>query len=116
MRHRRTGRILGRRLNQRRALLRSLMRAVVLSDRITTTESRAKELRPHLERLITKEKTGTLAHHRYVVSEIGIDAASRLKKEILPKIGGRSSGFVRITKRPNRRSDAAQMVTLGFVD
>lgn len=98
------------------ALLRSLARAVVLEGGIVTTEARAKEVRPRLERLITKAKTGTIANRRLLVAEIGKDAASTMHKEILPKLASRTSGYVRITKRGLRQSDASRMVQLSFVD
>jgi len=118
MQHRRVGRILKRKKGQRTALLRSLMRAVVVSrsKSIITTSAKAKEMRPRLERLITKEKSGTLAGHRAVVVELGKDAASRLKKDIVPSFSSRSSGYLRITKMGPRKSDSAKMVQISFVE
>lgn len=118
MRHRQKGRILKREKGPRTALLRSLMRAVVMSKSksIHTTETRAKEIRPRLERLITKEKSGTLAGHRHVVSEIGKEAAYRLKKDLLPLLNLRTSGYLRITKIGPRKSDSARMAHISFIE
>ncbi len=116
MRHRRRGRILKREKAGRKALLRALMRGIVFSKSIVTTEARAKEVRPHLERLITKERRGTLAAHREVVTMLGKDAAIRMKKNIVPALGERTSGYLRITKIGQRSSDASRMVHISLVE
>jgi large subunit ribosomal protein L17 len=116
MRHRHRGVILKREKGQRKALLHSLVRALVLKEAIVTTEAKAKAARPQIEKLITKAKKGTLANHRIIVSEIGKDAASRLKNIVLPRLASRSSGYVRITKQGARTSDAARMARISFVE
>ncbi|MEK7643569.1 MAG: bL17 family ribosomal protein [Patescibacteria group bacterium] len=116
MNHRRKGKILKREKGPRKALINGLMRSVVMTKAITTTETKGKAIRPLLEKLITKELSGTLAGHRAVIAAIGPDAASRLKKDIVPSIGGRKSGFLRITKLGMRKSDATRMVQVSFVD
>jgi len=116
MRHRRVGRILKRERGQRDALLKSLMRSLVLKNAIVTTEAKAKEVRPRLERLVTKEIKGTLAGHREVISRIGNDAAGRLKKDIVPRVGARKGGYLRITKHGIRKGDGARLARISFVD
>lgn len=116
MQHRRVGRKLHRVKRQRTALLRSLMREVVLHKSILTTEAKAKEMRPRIERLVTKAKKGTLANDRVVIAEIGKDAAGIMKKEIVPAVSKRTSGFVRIVKKGVRKSDASRMAFVQFVD
>lgn len=116
MRHRRKGRILKREKGQRGALIRSLMRSLILGRGIITTQARAKEVRPHLERLITKARSKTLANRRWVMEAVGRDAASRIERELLPRIGGRTSGFLRITRHSVRKSDASEMSYISFVD
>ena len=116
MQHRRRGRILKREKGQREALIRSLMRSIVMKSAVVTTEAKAKEVRRHLERLVTKEIRGTLAGHRSTAAAIGKDAAARLKKEVVPKIGERKGGYLRIVKYGVRISDGSRMARIGFVD
>lgn len=116
MQHRRKGRVFHREQGPRKALLRSLARGLIFSNAIITTEAKAKELRPHIERLITKARKSTLAHHRQVIAVVGEDATARLKKNILPKLEKRSSGYTRITKFGVRTSDASRMARISFVD
>ncbi len=115
MQHRRVGKILKREKGPREALFRSLARSIVLKSAITTTEAKAKAIRPILERLITTEKKGTLAGHRTVVAALGKDAAAHLKKEIIPKMVERKGGYLRITKLGVRKSDAAPMANISIV-
>lgn len=115
MQHRRKGRILKRERGQREALIHSLMRSLVIKGAIVTTEARAKEIRPRLEKLITKEKTGTISADRKAAALIGKDAAGHLKKDILTRLESRKSGFLRITKLGPRKSDSSRMVQISFV-
>ncbi len=116
MRHRRVGRKLKREKGPRAALLRSLMRSIVIKNAIVTTQTKAKAVRPVLERLVTRAKHGALADYRLVAATIGKDAALRLKKDIVPKLSNRHGGYVRIIKYGVRRSDSAHMARIGFVD
>lgn len=116
MRHRRVGRKLHRERDQRTALARALARSLVLKRAIMTTEAKAKSVRPFVERLVTKEKSGTLAAHRVVAAAIGQDAAKKLKNDIVPKFSERRGGYTRIIRRGVRRSDAAPMATIQFVE
>ena len=83
MRHHHKGRTLGRDKNQRAALLRSLARSLVIHERISTTDAKARELRPFIEKLVTRAKTDTVANRR------------------LDRVGDRA------IDRPARRGDAA---------
>ena len=116
MQHRRKGRILQREKGPRKALLDSLMRALILKNGIFTTEARGKEMRPRLERLITQEKAGTLAAHRRLVATVGPDAAAKMKRDILPQMINRTGGYIRIEKVGVRKSDASRMVRVSFVE
>jgi len=116
MRDRRVGRKLKREAGPRKALMHSLMRAIVLKHAIVTTEAKAKAVRPLFERVVTRARKGTLTDFRYVSSVVGKDAAALLKKDILPNIKDRRGGYVRITKFGVRKSDAARMARIGFVD
>ena len=116
MRHHNTVRKFGRPARQRKALLRSLARSLVLKERITTTEAKAKELRPFVEKLVSKAKEGNLSARRLVVSRLGDDkAGKKLFSNIAPKYSGRPGGYLRIIKIPGRQSDSARVAIIEFV-
>lgn len=117
MRHHNHNRKLGRETDQRRALLRSLAHSLILKERITTTEPRAKEVRPFVEKLVTKALTGTVAARRDVLSRMGGDAraTTRLFKTIAPRYSGRAGGYTRVVKAGQRKGDASPMAIIEFV-
>ena len=103
--------------NQRRALLRSLARSLVLEERISTTEAKAKALSPFIERLITYAKTNTLASRRLAVAKLQDDAAvKKLFATIGPRYTERTGGYTRVVKRTARgKSDARKLAYIAFV-
>lgn len=108
---------LGRETDQRRALLRSLARSLILRERITTTEAKAKEVRPFVEKLVTKAKSGTVAARRDVIATMNGDVkiTARLFKTIAVKYGDRAGGYTRIVKKAQRKGDGAKMAMIEFV-
>ena len=83
---------------------------------ITTTETKAKNLRPYAEKLITKAKDGSLAARRNAAKIIrNKDVLATLFEEIGPMFAERNGGYTRIIKKGPRRGDAAEMVILEFV-
>ncbi|MCE9644211.1 50S ribosomal protein L17 [Candidatus Parcubacteria bacterium] len=117
MKHHKKGRGLGRKSSsERQALLKSLSRSLVLHGKIKTTEAKAKELRPFIERMVTHSKKGGLAVERLLISRIGGEAeAKMLLKEIAPRYMDRQGGYTRITKLPRRLSDSSKMAQISFV-
>lgn len=119
MRHHKNFRSLGRPRNQRKALLRSLTYSLVKHGRITTTEAKAKELRPFVEKLVTKagsDKINAVARKRQLLALVGSERTSDLlEKEIAPRYKDRSGGYTRILKLPRRPGDAAEMAIIEFV-
>lgn len=106
MAHQRKGRKLGRISKQRGALMRSLARSLILKGRIQTTEAKAKELRPFIERLITHGRQGGMAKRRLVLSRLGDPKATdKLFTDIGPRYVSRPGGYTRITKILKRTSD-----------
>lgn len=101
----------------RTALLRSLIRALVLEERVETTEARAKEMRPFVEKLITRARNETLLNRRLVSSRMGndLEVTKKLFDTIAPKYKDRAGGYTRITKLPQRSSDSAPMAIIEFV-
>ena len=115
-RHGYKGRKFGREKDQRRALLRGLMCALVEHQSITTTLARAKEMRRYTEKLITIAKKGGLANRRILIARLGNqDAAHLLMDVIAPQIK-RNSGYLRIERAGFRKGDNAEMGTISFVD
>jgi len=115
MKHHKTARKFGRTKSQRQALLRSLARSLVLHGRIQTTEAKAKELRPFVERLVTHAQKGTHAAQRRAVSFLGVEAGGKLFSEIAPRYAEQQGGYTRVIKLPPRQSDAAKQAIIEFV-
>lgn len=116
-RHGYQGRKLDRERDQRRALIKGLADSLVKYESIETTLPKAKEVVPYLEKLITKAKKGDLHNRRQVLSGLQtVTSAHKLVDEIAPKLSGRVSGHLRITKTGYRRGDNAQLARVSFVD
>lgn len=116
MRHHEKFKTLGREKGQRVALVKSLVRSLVIHEGITTTESKAKELRKYIEPLVTKAKTDSLANRRLISSKIGdAKAAKKLVEVIAVAQKTRNGGYTRVVKLPLRKSDGAKMAHIQFV-
>ena len=115
MRHLKKGRKFGRTRNQRRSLLRSLAYQLVTHERIQTSEAKAKELAPVVEKLITKAKRDTLATRRLLASRLPSAAAKKLVTVLGPRFRARTGGYTRIIKLPVRKSDASQRAIIELV-
>ena len=115
-RHGYKGRKFGRETDQRRALVRGLICALIENTSITTTLARAKEIRRETEKLITIAKKGGLANRRLLIARLdSIKTADLLMDVIAPQIT-RDSGYLRIERAGYRRGDNAEMATISFVD
>lgn len=115
---------LGRLSHQRRAMLRDLATDLILNERITTTEARAKELRRTVEKLITLGKRGDLHARRQAVAilrqkqtndEMNQTAVQKLFADVAFKYQDRNGGYTRIIKTAPRRGDAARMAVIELV-
>lgn len=117
MYHRKQGRKLGRRRDQRIALLRNLAISLVQAERIETTVTRAKEVRRLVERLVTYAKRGGLHGRRLIISKLGNQPAiaSKLIDEIAPRYKNRQGGYTRILKTGFRRGDSAPLALIEFI-
>ena len=116
-RHGYRGRKLGRKRDQRRALLKGLATSLVMEESIETTLPKAKELVRYIEKLITKAKKGNLANRRAVIAGLSTQvAAVKLVDQIAPQLTGRTSGHVRVERTRLRVGDGAQMAIVEFVD
>ncbi len=116
MRHQRKGRRLGIQPDHRRQLLANLTCSVLEHGRVRTTEARAKEVKPLVEKAITLGKEGSLAARREVISLLHNKKISyELFNTIAPKYADRAGGYTRILKLGLRPGDAAPMVFLELV-
>lgn len=118
MRHNYKGRKLGTDFAHTKAMKRSLVQALFLSDRIKTIESRAKEIRPDVDKIITWAKKGDLHSRRLAIAALGND--KELVREIFEKVeqgmfADRQGGYTRIMKLGNRKGDNAPMVIMELV-
>lgn len=117
MKHHAGMRKLGRERNERKALLRSLAVNLIRDGRIKTTEAKAKELRPFIERLVTHAKKNTIAAKRLVSSRLGgAQKGVKLFSTIAPKFTDRPGGYTRVIKLPRRQGDQSKMAFIEFVE
>jgi large subunit ribosomal protein L17 len=107
---------------QRKALLRDLVTDLIINERITTTLSKAKELRKFADKAITLGKKGDLAAIRQVASFVrkeeagnGQDAVQKLFKELAPRYKDRNGGYTRIIKVGPRQGDNAPMSIIEYI-
>lgn len=114
---------LGRRSDHRKHMLRNLATDLIINERITTTVTRAKEIRSIVEKLVTLGKRGDLHARRQVAAYVrreeandSQDAIQKLFDNIAPRFEGRNGGYTRILKVGNRQGDAAPMVIIEFVE
>jgi large subunit ribosomal protein L17 len=116
MRHRKAGRQLRRTSEQRLALLRNLAISLIEHGAIETTEAKAKELRPFVERLITKAKRGTLHDRRLATRHVHVRrAADTLFQSVGPAFATRTGGYTRILKVGHRKGDGAEMARIEMI-
>jgi large subunit ribosomal protein L17 len=117
MRHRVKGRKFGRKRGKRRAFLRTLIGNLVISEKIITTEARAKEIRGKIEKLITlaKRRDG-IATYRALASRMPKPAALKINKELKDRYRDRQGGYTRIIKTGSKRMrDGSATVLLELV-
>ena len=117
MRHKKKGRKLGRKVGNRKALLRNLACQLILHKKIKTTDPKAKELRSFIEPLITLAKKDSLHARRLVIKKIPKkDVVRILFEEIAPLFSVRPGGYTRITKLGLRDNDRAPVSIIEFVE
>ena len=116
MKHGKKHRELGRKKDERNALIKLLAVSLIRDERIETSEAKAKELRPFIEHLVTKARQDSLASRRNVSSALGSDVGvKKLFSEISPKYKGRAGGYTRIVKMPTRAGDRSRRAIIEFI-
>ena len=114
---------LNRRSDQRKAMLRDLVTQLIIHDRITTTETKAKELQRLADKMVTLGKKGTLASRkqaaqtvRFIEANEDQNALQKLFDTIAPRFKERNGGYTRIYKMGPRRGDSTPMAIIEFVE
>jgi ribosomal protein L17 len=117
MRHKVGHRKLQRTSAHRIAMLRNMAASLIKHEQITTTTSKARELRPYVEKLITLGKRGGLSNRRLAHARLLDDAQLvKLFDVLAPRYAGRDGGYTRIIKAGFRQSDAAPIAIIELVD
>ncbi|MBX9727402.1 MAG: 50S ribosomal protein L17 [Sphingopyxis sp.] len=117
MRHKVGGRKLQRTSAHRIAMFRNMSASLIKHEQITTTLAKAKELRPHIEKLVTLAKRGGLANRRLAMARLGDETQLKKLFDILAaRYADRPGGYTRVLKAGFRASDAAAMAIIEFVD
>ncbi|MFH1575686.1 MAG: 50S ribosomal protein L17 [Candidatus Nealsonbacteria bacterium] len=115
MRKRQRGRKFNRESGQRRALLKGLASALILKEKIQTTEAKAKEVSPYVERFITIAKKGDLNAKRRLLRFFMPKVVKKLTQEIAARYQTRKGGYTRVIKLGQRFSDGSKMALIEFV-
>ena len=117
MRHKKTGRRLGRNSDHRKAMFRNMAVSLIVHESISTTLPKAKELRRTIEPLITLAKEDGFAKRRRAFDKLrDKEAVGKLFDEIGPRFKERTGGYLRILKKGMRPGDSAQMALVQLTD
>ena len=117
MRHLKAGRKLNRTAAHRKALLRNLLKALVLREQVRTTDAKAKELRCWADRMVTLGKKNSVHARRLAFAYLGSrKLVQRLFDEVAPRFHGRAGGYTRVLKIGPRRGDAAPVSLVEFTE
>ena len=117
MRHGISQRKLSRKSGHRKALFRNMSAALIKHEQIMTTEAKAKELRPYVEKLITLAKRGGLSNRRLAQSRLQDETQLKKLFDVLAeRYKDRDGGYTRVIKAGPRASDSAQTAIIEFVD
>lgn len=115
MKHLRKNRKFGRLADFRKSFLWNLVNALIIKERIKTTEARAKEIRPMVEKVITRAKIDNLANRRLLLKELNLRTVDKLFRDLSPRLRARNGGYTRIMKIGYRKNDGARMAIIEFL-
>lgn len=108
--HKKITKRFSRRNGPRKMLLKGLLVNLIESQKIVTTEAKAKELKRHFDKAVTLAKKQNIASLRLLIARLSNqDAAKKLYFEIAPALKSRSSGYTSVIKMPNRKGDNSPM-------
>ena len=116
MKHLKKGRKFHRKRGQRKALLKTLAHNLILKEKIETTEMKANEIKPFVEKLLTTAKRQNLSALRILLSRLSKEAGYKLYHQIAQRYKNRRGGYLRIIKTAKlRKNDGAKMAVIEFV-
>lgn len=115
MNHHKKARKFGRERKVRDGLLKSLALSLIVNGKIKTTDAKAREIRPFVEKLVSQGRVATIANRRALVSKIGSIGTEKIMKDLGPGYAKRAGGYTRITKLPARVSDGSLMAIIEWV-
>jgi large subunit ribosomal protein L17 len=115
MNHKVRGRKFKRDHAQKKALMKHLAEAIILQEKIETTQAKAKELAPYIDRLITRAKKGDLLAAKIIHAILADEPAKKLLNDIAKRYDTRHGGYTRIIKLGARNHDAAPIALIEFV-
>ncbi len=117
MRHGNNKRKFGRERKGRKALFNSLAVNLIIREKIKTTLPKAKELRPLIEKLVTRAKKGDLATRRLIISKLGghSQEVKKLFEIIAPRYSDKNGGYTRVLKLGARKADGAPLAIIEFI-
>lgn len=110
------GRQFKRDANERKSLFKGLASSLVLEERITTTEEKAKAIRPYVEKLVTKSRKSRLQAQTLLQPYLNAKALKKMLADVGPRFAERNGGYTRIVRVGNRLSDNATMVVMEWVE
>lgn len=110
------GKQLGRDINERKALFKTLSSSLVMVERIRTTEQKAKAIKPYVEKLVTKARKNGVMAARVLHPYLAKDAVEKMVNDIVPRFADRPGGYTRIIHAGNRPADDAPMVIMEWVE
>jgi large subunit ribosomal protein L17 len=111
------GRQLKRDTNERKALFKGLVSSLTMYERIETTEEKAKAIKGHVEKLVTKAKKNNSVQARQLLQAyLTNEALQKMVTDVAPRFSNRPGGYTRILKTGNRFSDNASMVIMEWVE
>jgi large subunit ribosomal protein L17 len=116
MRHRKSGRKLGTDASHRQAMLKTMAAQIIEHGRVQTTETKAKEVRPVVDKIITLAKRGDLHAKRQILGDVSSrPLAHKIFTEVAEKYADRAGGYTRISKIGPRHGDGAPLVFIELV-
>lgn len=116
MRHRKKTSKLDRKREARLALLKNLATSIIIYEKVTTTEAKAKAAKPLVEKIVTLGKENNLTNYRRLLKMLSVKKAAKKVLEVLgPKYKERKGGYLRIIKIGQRLGDGAKMARIEFV-
>jgi len=116
MRHQKKNNSLSRKAGPRKALIKNLLNSLILYEKIKTTETKAKVIKPKMERMITRSKKDTLSNRRHAYNILPTkNAVKKLYEKLGPKYKEKQGGYTRITKLMPRKGDGAKMAVIELI-